>query len=250
MRKLPVAEEHFIARTGPDGSTDPVIARFPGQRFWWTSVAAWGFATVLFALGLIQGWLAGDWVMVVFFGCWLAMAVPSTFLAARRASTSAFLTKGFVSTPRLWGRRVVSLVEVTGVGLRYVPGQKFFTWRVKVWHNDDNSAWADSSVVVYVKQMERGEPRGVSNRTWFRRRLRPRWDYVPVLDWDYLAKTPQGQATTAIYNQTLAVQGPHGPLATQARQVSARSPGALDTAYWSPDGGIGAIHNGQPGRRQ
>ena len=60
MRKLPVAEEHFIARTGPDGSTDPVIARFPGQRFWWTFVAAWGFATVLFALGLTQGWVAGD----------------------------------------------------------------------------------------------------------------------------------------------------------------------------------------------
>jgi hypothetical protein len=186
--------------------------------------------------------------MVVFFGCWLALAVSCTFLAARRASTSAFLTRRFVSTPRLRGRRVVSLIEVTGVGLRYVPGQ--FTWRVKVWHNDDNSAWADSSVEVYVKQMERGEPRGVSNRKGFRRRLRPRWDYVPVLDWDYLARTPQGQAATAIYNQALAVQGPHGPLATQARQVTARSPGALDTAYWSPDGGIGAIHNGQPGRPQ
>ena len=184
----------------------------------------------------------------MFFGCWLALAVSCTFLAARRASTSAFLTRRLVSTPRLRGRRVVSLIEVTGVGLRYVPGQ--FTWRVKVWHNDDNSAWADSSVEVYVKQMERGEPRGVSNRQVFRRRLRPRWDYVPVLDWDYLARTPQGQAATAIYNQALAVQGPHGPLATQARQVTARSPGALDTAYWSPDGGIGAIHNGQPGRPQ
>jgi hypothetical protein len=241
-----VAEEHFIAQTGPDRSTDPVIARFPGQRFLWAFVAAGGFATVLFTLGLIQGWLAGDWVMVVFFGCWLALAFPFTFLAARRASTTAFLTRRFVSTPRFWGRRVVSLVEVTGVGLRYVPGQKSFMWRVKVWRNDDNSAWADSSVEVYVPQMERSEPRGVSNRTGFRKRVRPSWDYVPVLDWDYLAQTPQGQAATAIYNQALAVQGPHGPLATQARQRTARSPGALQTAYWSPDGGIGAIRNGQP----
>jgi hypothetical protein len=69
---------------------------------------------------------------------------------------------------------------------------------------------------------------------------------MPVLDWDYLAQTPQGQAATAIYNQSLTVQGPHGPLATQARRRTARSPGAMETAYWSTDGGIGVISNGEP----
>lgn len=86
----------------------------------------------------------------------------------------------------------------------------------------------------------------MSNRSGFRKRLRPGRNYVPVLDWDYLAQTPQGQAATAIYNQALTVQGPHGPLAAQARQRTARSSGASETAYWSPDGVIGAIHSGEP----
>jgi hypothetical protein len=179
-------------------------------------------------------------------GFLLALPVPVIWQAVRLAGTSAFLTNRFVSTPRLWGRRVISLAEVTGVGLRYVPGQRFFTWQLKVWPTDDDSRWIDSSVVVYVKQSERGEPRGLSNRSGFRKRLRPPWDYVPVLDWDYLAQTLQRQAATAIYNQALTVQGPHGPLATQARQRTARSPGSSETAYWSPDGGIGAIRNGEP----
>ena len=127
-----------------------------------------------------------------------------------------------------------------------MPGQRFFTWQLKVWPTDDDSRWIDSSVVVYVKQTERGEPRGLSNRSGFRRRFRPRWDDVPVLDWDYLAETPLGQAATAIYNQALTVQGPQGRLATQARQRTARSPGASETAYWSPDGVIGAIRKGEP----
>jgi hypothetical protein len=40
-----------------------------------------------------------------------------------------------VSTPQFWDRRVDSLVEVTRVGLRYAPGQSFFTCRLKVWPN-------------------------------------------------------------------------------------------------------------------
>jgi hypothetical protein len=201
---------------------------------------------VIPAVILIQGFRTHDWVQVVVCGLLLAFPVPVIWLSVRLAGTSTFLTNRFVSTPRLWGRRVISLAEVTGVGLRYVPGQRFFTWQLKVWANLDDSAWIDSSVVVYVKQMERGEPRGLSNRMGFRKRLRHRWDYVPVLDWDYLAETPPGQAATAIYNQALTVQGPHGPLATQARQRTARSPGASETAYWSPDGVIGAIRRGEP----
>ena len=46
--------------------------------------------------------------------------------------------------------------------------------------------------------------------------------------------------------QPESAAGPHGPLATQARQRTARSPGASETAYWSPDGVIGAIRKGEP----
>jgi len=241
-----LAEEHLTARTGPGGPTDSVIARFPAQRLLWAVAVGYVLVMVIPAVMLIQGWRTHDWGQVVVGGFLLALPVPVIWLAVRLAGTSAFLTTRFVSTPRLRGRRVISLAEVTGVGLRYVPGQRSFTWRLKVWPADDDSRWIDSSVVVYVKQTERGEPRGLSNRSGFRKRLRPPWDYVPVLDWDYLAQTPQGQAARAIYNQALTVQGPHGPLATQARQRTARSPGSFETAYWSPDGGIGAIRNGEP----
>jgi hypothetical protein len=246
LEEIGLAEEHLTTRTGPGGPTDSVIARFPAQRFLWAVAVGYVLVMVIPAVMLIQGWRTHDWGRVVVGGFMLAVPIPTIWLAVRLAGTSAFLTNGFVSTPRLWGRRVISLAEVTGVGLRYVPGQRLFTWRLKVWPADDDSRWIDSSVVVYVKQTERGEPRGLSNRSGFRKRLRPQWDYVPVLDWDYLAQTPQGQAATAIYNQALIVQGPHGPLATQARQSAARSPGSFETAYWSPNGAIGAIRNGEP----
>jgi len=225
----------------PSGSTDSVIVRFPKDNHpLWALAVTNGVVVVLCTVMLVREWRLHDWPQLVIFACFLSL------LVLRLASTSAFVTNRFVSTPRLWGRRVISLVDITGVGLRYVPGERYYTWRLKVWPNDDDSRWADNSVVVDVKQMKRGEPRGLSNRTGFRKRLRARWDYVPVLDWDYLAQTPQGKAATAIYNQALAVQGPHGPLATHARQRTARSPGASETAYWSPDGELGAIRNGQP----
>jgi hypothetical protein len=205
-----------------------------------------GLVVVLCTVMLVREWRLHDWPQFVIFGCFLSLLVPSLFLVLRLASTYAFVTNRFVSTPRLWGRRVISLVEITGVGLRYVPGQRYFTWLLKVWPNDEDSRWADNSVVVDVKQMNRGEPRGLSNRTGFHKHLRAQWDYVPALDWDYLAQTPQGKAATAIYSHALAVQGPHGPLATHARQRTARSPGASETAYWSPDGELGAIRNGEP----
>jgi hypothetical protein len=240
-------EEHPVARSGPGRIDRLGYRQVPGDnQALWAFAVINGFVLVVCTVMLVQEWRVHDWPQVVIFGCFLSIVVPSLFLVLRLASTSAFVTDRFVSTPRLWGRRVISLVEVTGVGLRYVPGQRYFTWRLKVWPNDDDSRWADNSVVVDVKQMKRGEPRGLSNRTGFRKRLRARWDYVPVLDWDYLAQAPQGKAATAIYSQAFAVQGPHGLLATHARQCTARSPGASETAYWSPDGGIGAIRNGEP----
>jgi hypothetical protein len=231
----------------PGGSTDSVVVRFPraNQTLWALAVTN-GFVVVVCIVMLVQEWRVHNWAQVMIFGCFLLLVVPSLFLISRLANSSAFVTSRLVSTPRLWGRRVISLVEITGVGLRYVPGERYYTWRLKVWPNDDDSRWADNSVVVDVKQMKRGEPRGLSNRTGFRKRLRARWDYVPVLDWDHLAQTPQGKAATAIYNQALAVQGSQGPLATHARQRTARSPAAAETAYWSPDGGLGAIRNGEP----
>lgn len=128
-----MADEQLSARTEPGGSTDSVIARFPAERALWIFAAGNGFAVVLLAVKLIQGWRLHDWTQVVFFGAFLPILVPSLAVTLRMVSTSAFLTPQSVSTPRLWGRRVLSLVEVTGVGLRYVPGQRGFTWRLKVW---------------------------------------------------------------------------------------------------------------------
>jgi hypothetical protein len=44
-----------------------------------------------------------------------------------------------------------------------------------------------------------------------------------------------------IFERTLACQGPAGLLATQRRQVTATPRGGIETAYWSPDGRIGAL---------
>jgi len=190
--EITLAMEHLTARTGPGGPTESVIARFPAQRLLWAVAVGYALAIVIPAVMLIQAWRTHDWGQVVVGGFLIALPVPVIWLAVRFAGTSAVLTNRFVSTPRLWGRQVISLAEVTGVGLRYAPDQKLFTWRLKVWPADDDSRWIDSSVVVYVKQTELGEPRGLSNRSGIRKRQRPPRDYVPVLDWDYLAQTPQG----------------------------------------------------------
>ena len=134
-----MAEEYLTTRNGPGGPTGSVIARFPAQRLFWALAAGYVLAMVIPAVMLIQGWRTHDWGQVVLWGFLLAVPVPTIWLAVRLAGTSAFLTNGFVSTPRLWGRRVISLAEVTGVGLRYVPGQRFFTWRLKVWPTNDDS---------------------------------------------------------------------------------------------------------------
>jgi hypothetical protein len=132
-----VAEEHLTGWNGPCGPTDSVIARFPAQRLLWAVAVGYVLVMVIPAVMLIQGWRTHDWGQVVVGGFLLALPVPVIWLAVRLAGTSAFLTNRFVSTPRLWGRRVISLAEVTGVGLRYVPGQRSFTWRLKVWPADD-----------------------------------------------------------------------------------------------------------------
>ncbi|MCV2393050.1 hypothetical protein OEB99_01900 [Actinotalea sp. M2MS4P-6] len=170
------------------------------------------------------------WLMCVGAGFLLALSA----LMVRGALVPAVLTATAVATPRpVRGWTVVPLARVSGVGLRFHSGGNARNSRWVLW------VWTDSGEPVAIKAAppSRSAPPGQGKvlHSWT--------NYVPPLDWDYLAGGPSGTAAIAVNEAVLAAQGPDGLLARERRESDSSTAGDLQTAYWSPNGQIGPLVN-------
>lgn len=160
-----------------------------------------------------------------------AFLAPILFSVFRPALVIA---EGALRVPRLFSSSwVLALADVSGLGLMwrlqpYSPG-----WRLVVWDAE-------------------GKPRelrqfGISPKIRTRPGLAPgvkRDLTVPLADEniDRLAASKPGRVAARLYAAVIAVQGPHGPLATHAREKAIEYDARArlsPRAWWSPDGSMG-----------
>jgi hypothetical protein len=160
----------------------------------------------------------------------VAGLVLAAYVTVRAALVAAVLTDREVRTPRaLRGWRVLPLAEVTGVGLRFRANGRASGWQLLVWVGPARAVGVRAAPPRLARSD--GPPRTARGLNRF----------VPELDWDALADSGAGRSATAIAQRVVRIQGEHGLLGTEARQVSATNSGGFDTAYWSPDGRIGPL---------
>lgn len=216
------------AGSDADSGSDDVVERFAAQRA--IGLAAVVFAAIsLLAVAVLTVGILGTHAVLIFLSVVVLATFPiASWMLVRLAVLRPTLRTTRLDTPRpLRGWRTVALSDIAGVGLRYVSNGRATGWRLLVWRREG------PAIGITVAQPGHSAPAG------HRPRLRPLTGHVPHLDWDYLAASPAGKAALTISEQVTRVQGPGGPLATAARQVS--SPRGFDTAYWSPDGRTGVF---------
>jgi hypothetical protein len=209
-----------------DQLDDHVLQRFRQSRLGLLGLLYALPAIVIGLVGAAQG-LFDEPGFLVFFGFFLVLAVFFAGGGIRTAVMQTTLTDQRLLVPRfMHSQQEIGLTEIAGVGLRYVAANRGSGWKLLVWRGDG------PGVRLPVKQINYSAPPG--QRPLLRQQ-------VPALDWNWLNDSDAARAATAIYRQVLAVQGPAGLLATRDRQASADRRGGYETAFWSPDGRIGAL---------
>lgn len=164
-----------------------------------------------------------------------------TFLltaSAKQQLRPVILTDRALLVPKAFGRTVVPLHRLSGVGLLFqeMPGRPGPPgWQLHVWDGDKKI----EVVSIAVLSGRRIDAQGRKHLfTWKRDLSLP----LPHEDLDVLAASRQGQIARRIYDAALAVQGPSGPLATRAMQKSVEPRPDMRTVYyawWSPDETMG-----------
>ncbi|UQX88371.1 hypothetical protein M6D93_19130 [Jatrophihabitans telluris] len=209
---------------------DPVLRRF--YAHWESWVAAVLGASVLPAgVVFLRRGIDRSSILLGVIGVVLCLvSLPLLIQSGLEVLRPPQLRQHTLVVPRYLHRsRRIPLETVAGVGLIYEIGGARAGWTMRLWTTDGSSYSVDAVRSFVRGHRQKTAPRPPEGTPW---RHRPR------LDWQAQANTRAGRATTAVFKQVVAVQGPSGPLVRLMEQCSAPSFGTY-LAFWSPDGRIG-----------
>jgi hypothetical protein len=149
------------------------------------------------------------------------------------ASRPTILTSTALRQRKLFSYRAIDLKTITGVALLWGHGQGVGgAWRVYVWvHGQGTRAVEPARLWEGSHDPASDKPKRYLGR-----------GFIPPLDWDTIACSEPAKAAVAIYKRAVAAQGATGGLARQNVHDSGEwPPGLTVVAWWSPDGGVGAV---------
>ena len=169
--------------------------------------------------------------VIVLGGCSLALGLL-LLPGAVRALRPVRATIAAVRIAHGWRDLTIPTGEVSGVGLllRYTPGRgqrPFPGWYLTVWDGAGTAHQVDA--ILYFAELSGADraPRAS--------------DYDPSA----IAASKAGVAARQLHAFVARVQGPAGPLGTQARQKHPTPSGRWDVTltcgYWSPDGELAEL---------
>ncbi|NNN20974.1 MAG: hypothetical protein HKL80_03110 [Acidimicrobiales bacterium] len=205
----------------------------------WINLVTLAFITLMSLSLLIVGGLESNGTPPFITGIFTTIfTLPIFSLVLSHAVRPIVLSKEALKIPRFISSYEIPTDEIAGVGLLFQDvdmSRAPSGWYIYIWDSAGKKKMLDKLVetTILVPKPANGKRRPLISIN--RDPTLP----LPHEDLDYLTNSRTGKVAKAIYDFTLMVQGPTGPLATKALQKSTKNDRFSSTkfwAWWSPDG--------------